>query len=188
MTSEKFDQLWEISFSPKAAGLSSKYPNLKVNDSAKDDIFKVYEETRKKIHNYMVDPEGRIDRHKIASTVVYSILKILPIRGAQSQTPYELRFAKVEFMPNEVFAWHCGLSIVYSFIIEQAKRDKDQELIDSLKNGFKFPKCSHDNYEIHVLRSLYYARVNSKFDIFSFSHIFFLVEEYSKLALSSALI
>ncbi|XDD43137.1 hypothetical protein AB3N58_01880 [Leptospira sp. WS60.C2] len=156
---------------------------MRISASAENDLYSEYETKKKSIHNYMVHPNGRIDRHKIAATFVHSILKIHPITGASPQSDYDLRFSKAEFLPNEVFAWHCGISIVFSFLMEELQKNKQLSIRQRLEEGFKYPPCSHDDYQIHVLRSLYHAKVKGTFDIFSFSHVFYLIEEYNKLIL-----
>jgi hypothetical protein len=156
---------------------------LRISASAENDLYAEYESKKQSIHNYMVYPNGRIDRHKIAATFIHSILKIHPITGAIPQSDYDLRFSKVEYLPNEVFAWHCGISIVYSFLMEELQTSNQQSILQRLKIGFFYPPCSHDDYQIHVLRSLYHAKVKATFDIFSFSHVFYLLEEYNKLKL-----
>lgn len=174
-----FDGFWRTSFHPKALKLQEKYHRLKFDAAAADKIYNDYQDLRTKIHNYMLDQEGRIDCHKIGAAMVASILKLQPFTGVNPQTAYDLRFAKAEFMPNEAWAWHCALSVVLSFVRHNAKQKNDQATLKIFENGFLLPQCAHDTYEDHMFRSLYFARTTGKFDIFSFSHILFLIERYT---------
>ena len=186
MTKQKFDQFWAKGFLPKADKIADKYPNISFDASKQDLIYNEYQALNQRLHNYMVDPAGRIDRHKIGSTLVSVILKVLPFSGVSPQQAYDLRFSKLEHMPNETWAWHCALSIIFSFRMQMAQQNADQETINLLGNGFDYPPCSHGEYEEHVLRSLYHARKSGLFDVFSFSHVLFFVEEYTLAAKKSA--
>lgn len=180
MSPEKFNQLWEISFLPKAREMQKTYPNLRLDKSKKETIYEFYQTRKSEVHRYMTDTEGKKDRHKIASILIESIFLALPFTGVNDMSGYDLKFAKAEYMPNEVFAWHCAMSTVLSFIITTAKQEKDEITLNHFSKGFIFPPCSHDNYQVNVLRSLYYSRNKKTFDIFTFSHILFFLEEYTK--------
>lgn len=188
MSPAKYTQLWEVAFIPKARELLTKFPNLRFDPDCKDLIYGEYEATKDRLHNYMVDPGGLIDRHKIASTLIHSILKIQPFTGVTPQKGYDLRFATAEYMPNELWAWHCAISVVYSFVVELARRENSGS-VEMLKTRFPvYPPCNHDSYPVHVFRSLYHARISQKFDMFSFSHVLFFVENYTLLHLKNALL
>jgi hypothetical protein len=84
-------------------------------------------------------------------------------------------------LTNEILAFHTALTIVWSFIMEDANQKSDKNKIEIFKNGFIFPECQHDSYEANIFKMLYYSKYNGSYDIFSFAHILFLIEAYTEL-------
>jgi len=181
MTKDKYNSFWETSFLPKAKTLESKYRAIKFDQSVKDKIYDEYEIQRKKVHSYMVTPDKRIDRHKIGAILTNVILQFVPFTESIHSQNANAHYPVVKYFPNEVFAWHCGISVVFSFLIEELNKNNKVSEVNLLKSrGFGYPKTEHGDYQIHILRSLFHAKRNGGIDIFSFSHIYFFIEYINK--------
>jgi hypothetical protein len=127
----------------------------------------------------MHNPDGRIDRHKIASVMLHSIIINKPFNLKYLHTNQELESSSR--LANETLGFHTALSIVWSFILEDAEQNSDHNKIEIFREGFIFPECQHEDYVTNVYKTLYYAKINDRYDIFAFSHVLFLIEEYTKL-------
>jgi hypothetical protein len=180
MDKTKYDEIWERSIGPKIKRMLSKDNDiLFVGGQIKEKIWLAYEQCKNNVHTYMHNPDGRIDRHKVASVMLYSIianspfeLKLLPlkqeVRGSSRQA-------------NEILGFHAALAIVLSFLFTDATEKSDKTKFEIFKNGFIFPECEYEDYPTHIYKMLYYAKYNNKYDIFAFSHVLFFIEAYTEL-------
>ena len=174
-----YDSLWSNSIMPIIDEMLSKNTDIYfVGGQVKEKIWLTYEDFKNRVHSYMQNPEGRIDRHKIASVMLYSIivnkpleLKLMPVkRNVKSET----------LVANEILGFNTALAIVRSFILGEAEELADKQKIEIFRNGFVFPECTHDKYEATIFKMLYYAKLNKNYDIFAFAHILFLIEAYTE--------
>jgi hypothetical protein len=175
-----YDKFWEQSIKPQIDRMLSDDDDIfYIEGQIKEKIWLTYEQYKNTVHTYMHNPDGRIDRHKVASVMLYSIiinnpfeLKLLPLK---QEVKGSSRLA------NEILGFNTALSIVFSFLIQDANEKSDKIRIEIFRNGFIFPECQHEDYPTHVYKMLYYAKYNNKYDIFAFSHILFLIEAYTEL-------
>ena len=175
-----YESLWDLSFKPKIDRmLTSDDGIFFVEGQIKEKIWLTYEECKTTIHTYMHNPDGRIDRHKVASVMLYSILKNKPFELILSPSKHEVKSSS--FLANEILGFHAALAIVWSFIITDANEKSDKIRIEIFKDKFILPKCQYDDYQTHVYKMLYYAKYNNHYDIFAFSHILFFIEAYTEL-------
>jgi len=180
-------QIWNEIIKPKIDRMIANDNDLLfVDNQLKDRVWLSYEQYKNNVHTYMSNPGGRIDRHKIASVMLYSII---------ANKPFEVKFlhgnqqAKGSTLhANEILGFNVALSIVWSFIKTDAEKKCDKNKIEIFKDGFVFPNCEHDTYAIHIFKMLYYAKHNNCYDIFAFSHILFLIEAYTELVKKNELI
>jgi len=175
-----YEKIWVSSIKPKIDRmLASDNDIYFIEGQIKEKIWLTYEECKNNVHSYMYNPDGRIDRHKIAAVLLYSIIK---------NKPFELKFLHVKqplksssILANETIGLHAALAVVWSFIIEDANQNSDKNKHDLFQYGFVFPKCQHDSYEANLYKMLYYSKFNQCYDIFAFAHILFLIEAYTEL-------
>jgi|GEM_PF-2029000 len=175
-----YERLWDQSIKPKINRMLSEDDYIFfIDGQVKEKIWLTYEEYKNRVHTYMHDPDGRIDRHKVASVMLYSIIinkpfeiKILPSKQVVPSS---------SLLANETLALNVALGIVWSFIFEDANNKSDTIRLEIFKDGFIFPECQHDDYLTHVYKMLYYAKYNKYYDIFAFSNILFLIEAYTEL-------
>jgi hypothetical protein len=127
----------------------------------------------------MRNPDGRIDRHKIASVMLYSVIANKPFELKYLHNKKEIKVSST--LANEILGFNVALDIVWYFIITEANQKSDNIKIEYFKNGFIFPECQHENYPTHIFKMLYYSKLNGNYDIFAFSHVLFLIEAYTEL-------
>lgn len=174
MTRAKFTEIWDKIIKPKVEEVqNSPHVNLNYRISLlKEKIFERYHQLNPIIHTYLPDPSGRIDRHKIASAFIQVIMELKPF---SIDIGDEERLAVKYRLVNEILAFYVGISIVYSFIMEDA--DSNRKIFEK---GFLFPKCPHGDYLMYIYENLYYAfSINENFDLFTFANLLFLIEEYT---------
>jgi hypothetical protein len=152
---------------------------LFIGGQVKEKIWLAYEKYKNNVHTYMHNPDGRIDRHKVASVMLYSII---------ANKPFDIKFLHgnekvkgISLLANETLGFSTALSIVWSFIMEDAEQKCDKNKTEIFKNGFIYPECQHDSYEENIFKMLYYAKHNGCYDIFAFSQVLFLIESYTEL-------
>ena len=175
-----YERIWEKSIKPKIERMLLADNNIVfIEGQVKEKIWLTYEDYKNKVHSYMHNPDGRIDRHKVASVMLYSTiinkpfeLKLLPVKQ-------EVRSSSI--LANEILGFHTALAIVLSFILTDADEKSDKNKIEIFKNGFVFPKCQHDSYLANIYKMLYYSNFNQRYDIFAFANILFLIEAYTEL-------
>jgi len=181
-----YERVWTKSVVPKINRiLASDNDIVFVEGQIKEKIWLTYESYKNRVHTYMHDPDGLIDRHKVASVMLYSIIDCKPFEI--NLLPIRQEVSGLALMANETLGFHTALAIVWSFIMEDANSKQDKNKIDIFRNGFKFPECRHGSYETHVHKMLYYAKLNNNYDIFAFSHILFLIEAYTEYVRRSEL-
>ena len=175
-----YDRMWEQSIKPKIDRmLSSDDSIFLIDGQIKEKIWLTYEENKNRVHTYMHNPDGRIDRHKVASLMLYSTINNKPFGLQFLSSKQDVR--STALLANETLALHIALSIVWSFLLEDAKQKSDNIKYEIFEKGFDFPECLHDDYPTHIYKMLYYAKINNHYDIFAFSHILFLIEAYTEL-------
>lgn len=180
MTRIKYGEIWTEVIEPAIKKIIKNKDIRLVYEMnfLKEKIYEDYEKIKSNVHTYMADPQGKIDRHKIAASFILVLRNVRPfelvIKSAKDKLPVKF------YLVNELLALQTGLSIVYSFIMDNS----DKKTREIFEHGFKFPICEHDNYFNYLLQELYYAfQVNKCFDVFTYSNLLFMIEEYTKAVL-----
>jgi hypothetical protein len=174
-----YEKIWEKSIRPKIDRMLLADNNIIfVEGQIKEKIWLTYEDYKNRVHSYMYNPDGRIDRHKVASVMLYSTIINKPFEVKLLSAKQEVSGSTL--LANEILGFHTALAIVWSFIIQDANQNSDKNKIEIFKDGFVFPKCQHNSYEENIYKMLYYSNFNERYDIFSFAHILFLIEAYTE--------
>ena len=180
MEIDTYNLIWKNSIFPKVQKVLDYQKDVYyVGDHVKDKIWLSYEEIKNKVHTYMYNPNGRIDRHKIAAALTSAILNNKPFDIVLRNNDQEVSSQAI--LANEILAFNSALAVVFCFIIQKAKDDNDNISLKIFEKGFIFPKCEHGEYETHIFKMLYYSKYNQKFDFFTFSNLLFMIEEYTKV-------
>lgn len=157
---------------------------IKKRTDLQNRIFKNYQMKRDYIRsNYMSKrADVSLDRHKVASCMIYAILKTKPLKINRLvwNLPEEILLA------NEYLAFFVALNI-----IEMYRLDKMRE--ENIIGKFQIivPKTYHEDlepentYESNFCKSLYYLSMEdvNKFDVFAYADILFLLEKYTDVYL-----
>lgn len=143
---------------------------------------KIYYNYQKKrdfiISNYMSkQAEVSLDRHKVASCMVYAILKTNPLKVDRMIPGLPEKI----LLSNEYLAFFVALNIIEMYKIDET--GKPYQII--------IPKTYHEDgdpdntYESNLCKSFYFVRMDNinKFDIFAYSDIFFFLEKYTDMYL-----
>lgn len=182
-----YEKMWSDSIKPKIDRMIADDDDLLFTEGQiKEKIWYTYEDYKNKVHTYMRNPDGRIDRHKIASVMLYSIIANKPFELKYLHNKKEIKVSST--LANEILGFNVALDIVWYFIITEANQKPDNNKKEYFRNGFSFPECQHENYPTHIFKMLYYSKLNGNYDIFAFSHVLFLIEAYTELKQKNELI
>jgi len=182
-----YEEVWSKCIKPKIDSMLSEDNDIFLNGGPiKEKIWQTYQKCRNSVHTYMYDPDGLIDRHKVAAVMMYSIIV---------NKPLGLKFLHVEqlakgssLLANETLGFYTALSIVRSFILSDAREVSNGKKIEIFINGFIFPVCRHEDYLSNVYKMLYYSNLNECYDIFALSHVLFLIEVYTESEMKNKLV
>lgn len=157
--------------------LDSDYHCLKVRERRKSKIYTHYELKRANIRKYFMQLESKpMDRHKIGSVLIYSILKskILHVNRFIPNLPDRL------LMANEYLAVNVALTVV-----ELYKRDENEYPYHENYKIFlprtyhEAPTSNFSTYLNNLCKSLYYINNLHNYDVFAYANILFLLEKYT---------
>ena len=182
-----YERIWDYVIKPEINNMLAKDDDiLFIGGQIKEKIWLTYESCKNSVHSYMHNPDGRIDRHKIASVMLYSIIINNPFELKYLHSKREIKGSSL--LANEILGFSTALAIVWSFILSDADQQSNKNKTELFKNGFVFPVCQHEKYEAHIFKMLYYSKLNGRYDIFAFSHVLFLIEAYTELMRKTELI
>ncbi len=185
MTKECFQKLCSDIINPyidELISLDKEYGSncLVFKKNSINRIYENYESKRRVVRKYFMHlQEKPMDRHKIGSVFMYAILKSRVFKVtklARQPIPREL------VMANEYLAVLVALSVIESYrkddYREKFGTDHDSRDVQ-LKLPMTFHNESPDAYIDNLCKSLYYVNDYSKFDIFAYANILFLLEVYT---------
>lgn len=176
MEKETFFKYWDVIFLPKISELNKKTSNrVYLQDEKVELIWQEFQKQYRLFLETIENPVEQKDRHKIASLLVFALLKIEPLfYPKDSEDP-------LEFLANEILAFHGALGVIRSIRMKCAHEERDSVVEKILKKGFIFPPCAppNEDYPFHIYKSLHYSKINDTFDIFLYAHILFLIESYT---------
>lgn len=201
MRSQNFDSFFDTVIMPcisaieedaKAKGYEhlecfKKSDKVKGKERIKKSIYRNYQNRRDYIkHNYMnKKAEVALDRHKVASCMVYAILKVNPIKVNMwiPQLPLEI------VMANEYLAFYVALNIVEMYEFdriksEKAKDDNDENIPNIIVPRTYYESTNPENtYESNLCKAWYYIKIDNikKYDVLGYANVFFLLQKYTEI-------
>ena len=188
MKKEEFNNLWKKGFEEKIKEiLFCCSPRIYFDENKKEIIFEKYNSIRNFIKERYMDKETddngekkRIDRHKIASIMMKAILIAEPFQLSNKDTgeiPYTEEMPILGWLANEFFAIYCANVIVSAFLIDETKDEEQKKIYET---GLVIPISKHgEDYLLQLAKELYYNKMEGNFDVFAFSNILFLLEQYT---------
>ena len=175
MTRDKFNELWDHSFIPLSQAIENS-TGLLFDKKKKRDIYLCYEEIKNNHKELMQNCNGPLDRHKIASSIVHSLLKICPFPVVIGDG-----YTFFQRTANEAFALYVAIQVVTDFALTKAKDAGDGTLQAILEYEFIFPEVRNkhnDPYQIFFIKTLYNSRINHEANVSLLSNAFFVLEAY----------
>lgn len=147
------EELW-ILLLDGAKAMQIRDDNIKINES-KNTFSSIFEDLYYNIsNNYMQTPDEALDRHKIASIYIVSIIK--------SQILQEKEKTELVFLGNYVLATDCGML----YMMFELNKRLEAKGLDKI-NKYIFPmamSCETDYYRIFY-RNLYFSDTNSEWKL-----------------------
>lgn len=119
-----------------------------------------------------------LDRHKVASCMIYAILKSKPFKVNRMvrNLPEKILLA------NEYLAFFVALNIVEMYKLDEM-RDKGVESNYQIIIPRTYHEDDEENntYESNFCKSLYYLSMENikRYDVFAYADILFLLEKYT---------
>jgi hypothetical protein len=181
MKYKKFKEFW-IGFEEIVQHLQKFEPGIRFkNQDNSRLVWEQYDQINQVVHqDYMSNSENRIDRHKIAALIVNAILNIQPLE--LNLQPGE-KSNYYGWNRNSVFAFKAGNYVLFCFVFEMLKRDRNNVLLDYListmrTRGIIYPLCNHGEFEKNTCDDLQYAAIEGSFNILFYSTTLFMIESY----------
>lgn len=177
-----FDAVWNLLIEPTIVDYSNRFAEICVAHNANEAIWDKYLQFNKHCkENYMVDPHGKLDRHKVCSCYIYAILRanVLSCKLADSDTEHKY------LSLNENLAITVGLSLLRAFILSSINSSADlspqkkSELASRIENGITLPKCNHGDYRSNFIAELHYTHEENRYNILSLANTLYLLEVFS---------
>lgn len=130
--------------------------------------------------NYMQDPNGKIDRHKVVACYMIAIASVKPMRFIKKHEEY--------IAINESLAITVGFSMLRAFFLAMVDKKKSGEerefLISQFNKGIHIPDNSlvnHGQYLDNFASELYFAISEGSINILSVAHELFLLEVITRI-------
>jgi hypothetical protein len=142
-----------------------------------------YESTREFVRSQMLLHGKRdflIDRHKVASCLLWGVLKARPFNIPEGDQTIMVRLA------NERAALSAAVAVIQSFMRTEAKEKADVKITALCNKSFKYPETYFETsdglpYPYHVYRAMYQAKQHDKFEPFVWANLLFVLEKYNVL-------
>lgn len=181
MTKKKFNEIYKNVILQLKNEIDTE-KILRVKPFSEDRIFIKYQFVRDKIKKYyMTNPNGNIDRHKIAACIIFAIIKIYPFyvplhQRLKSFFRKEVYSNDISYI-NEYVAIYTALSILDNFY----EQDKKENCLDCRRHKIYIPDTFSDDYGyvFNMCIELKFRKIRKDFnamDILSYSNILFLLE------------
>ena len=165
MTDLDFETTWNEIIYKKIRQLMLDYGDLVCLESSKEEVKAHYNEvlTYAKNH-YMVDPNGLLNRYKVASAMMIAILKAKPIKKAAAKYYIE---ASDKWIFNEKLALNVGLKILADIDAAGGARSLEQKILyHRFSKSIPLRQKERERWEIE----LYYLRQEGSYNLLSLAH------------------
>ena len=165
--------MWRNVFLPHAENLTKNIVGIEIafDVNKKRELYQAYQENRNKFRENKRDQANLIDRHKIASALVHSILTVAPypLFSGPDYT-YAQRCA------NEIFALYISLQVLRNFNMTIAKDETSRVIF---QHKYIFPETSNgEDYTNHLIKTFRQIRINGEDSLSALAHCFFFIEKF----------
>lgn len=182
MKRDKFDELWN-------QVVLSIFDDMNVDGTltlkrnAKKRVYSQYQKEKTFIKtNYMIAEDTHLDRHKIASCVLYAIMKVYPVQINMSaiwkKHKEKGKFNKEYQLLNEYLSLYTAFSIIESFRqYGISHQDEEYPTKGFVRNRISMPYTSNgQDYLYNTCLDLYFSKQRHKINVLTLSNVFFLLE------------
>lgn len=178
MTNEKFEDIWE-NIILKLIKEIIPQEDIYIARRSQKRIYKEYQKQKTFLKlNYMENQHTHLDRHKIASCMLYAIVKVQPVR-VKKLSICKMYFSKKIYDPkflllNEYLGLYTAFSIVESFRMYEKSIEKNMVFP---RAGICQPLTSNgEDYIYNTCLDLYLSRKRNNINILTFANVLFLLE------------
>lgn len=168
---ENYDVIWNCTILPEINRYKDTVVAVSCKNTMEIDIRNSYQ--RFKNHcktRYMLDPEKRLDRHKVAACYMFAILESEPL-SLNIECDDD-----VLITINEHLAITVGLTILNAFLHAKKAEDMDDTDISELKEQYflnekdlDLPSTPQGDYRDIFAAELYFTRKEKSYNILSLS-------------------
>ena len=177
-----YQQIWEEVICPTIEVYQNRFAEITVAHNAEEAIWEEYTKFNRQCKTfYMLDAEGRLDRHKVCACYMYAITRagVMSCQLADSNT--EKRYLAL----NENLAITAGMSLLRAFVLSsihsnEKLSDQEKETLSSrIDGGIVFPACNHGVYRENFASELHYTNEERNYNILSLANTLFMLETYT---------
>lgn len=185
---KSYDCIWDNLILAEIRNYQNKYTGMiDIIPNAKEEIWDKYCMLNKYCKvNYMKNPDGKLDRHKVAACYLIAIAAIRPMRFVGDIPIDENK--KIFFSFNEKLGITVALSLIRAFFIAATKDNGDlsdeakQALISKFDDGIVIPdSVNHGDYMDNYASEIRFAVSEGNIHILSIAHELYLLETMTKL-------
>lgn len=167
----KLQVIWEEMIK-EAERESNGDENIVVHKNRKAVFQNTFEQLYRKIKNtYMMEEVVFLDRHKVTSIIICSVIKT----GVME---WQITDEDKVFLGNYYLALSAGLSYL-QYEINTELKEQGRPLI----NKISFPEVMYGNlnYKENLIRMLYFSNEEDKLNVLALANIVFLLENFNLL-------
>lgn len=183
-----YEMIWDKVINKEINNYRSLYMNcIELIPNIKEEIWEKYVFLNNYCKvNYMKNPQGRIDRHKVAACYMIAIAMLRPMRFVR-----KIDNINVPLAINETLSITVGLSLVRAFAIaairenECLNEEDANALVAKFQDGIKIPEgklVNHGTYLQNYANEIYFAALEGKMSILSLAHELYLLEVITRLS------
>lgn len=192
MKESTFEYIWKNVIYPAERDVMASLPpevvekykvQLDEGEAVKKAVFRVYDMNRKEFRRkYFKDgmnPNARIDKHKICVCLLSALMHTGVLKFDTSVLDNDAP-ASLLAMGASV-ALCSALALLYLFMVEEMDDDDSKKLLD--KKGLIFPKTEtgHDEYLLGRIKALAITDISGNdIDMLAWADTFFWIEQYNK--------
>lgn len=176
--------IWDEMIHPHCLQLQEKYEGLAFDaEHSRTEIYQYYTENRDYCKRHYMSPHGeiekmRLNRYKVAASVMIAILKTKPLKKA------DMRYYKEspdKWIFNEALALYTGLMIVRCFWLAEAEKLNEDNpcrrfIEEAFKDSLPLNKKARNRWEIE----LYFLRQEGCYNTLALAHE---LEAFSQIAI-----
>ena len=181
--------IWDKIISPYLDEYYSVFaPEIEISRYAKERIWDSYSKWNQLCkERYMIDSNGRLDRHKVAACYLAAIETVRPMNF-----PHIADSDAAHNISNELLAISVAMSVLNACIMSAIAHDKNMDSKEKnqkmayFTKGIRYPdtEVMHGDYIMNFANEIYFAHEEGYMNILSYAHELFLLEIYTNMKMN----